>query len=527
MRGERHFRIELPALPAERAIGSAWLVLPSDFPLVIARIRLSRDAVLRIPHVEPNGQLCFDGDPGPQSGLNQQERIEHTLWQFQEAFLTPWQRGDLDADFEKETRNYWDIYVGRHQSKVDPVRRVYTVAAAPSRPVLTEGTIVMPGRTLVVGDDDALTTRLIASWGAGSKVLRADIAEVPIGFPWSPMTWPASLGEIEFLLNQWMAPKLLRKFFADSSRHRVVIFHAPQCSYAYLLPGGPASVVKAGYSQKAFRNTKSIPLSVERIDPHWTYGRDQIPAVRQRCEQRVVVFGGGALGSLVIDQLARAGVGRITVVDPQVFASSNIGRHLLGAEFLDLSKAKSIARRVGISNPACQVESFAGRAETWLSKNDVQRFDMFVDLTGEPEVRFALENVRKRVHLPLVVGWMEPFVAAAHVCCLPAGARWLSSDEDPLLRLQAVSWPDEVIRLEPGCTSEFQAYTPAQACYAVALVSEAIIDFLDSGAGGGHIRSWVRGQKYLDKCHPNLGLADWATSATNVDGMIIERGWHG
>ena len=43
----------------------------------------------------------------------------------------------------------------------------------------------------------------------------------------------------------------------------------------------------------------------------------------------VLVFGAGGVGSYVIESLARAGIGRITVVDGDRVAESNINRQLI------------------------------------------------------------------------------------------------------------------------------------------------------------------------------------------------------
>jgi molybdopterin/thiamine biosynthesis adenylyltransferase len=266
-------------------------------------------------------------------------------------------------------------------------------------------------------------------------------------------------------------------------------------------------------------------LSVERADPAWIYGRDQIPQIEPRQAKHVVVFGAGALASPVIDQLARAGIGKITVVDPQNFASPNIGRHYLGAESLHQSKAFSVALRVALANPACKVEPYDWYAEPWLLHHGLRDVDAVLDLTGEPDVRLALEKARQQYAVPLLVAWMEPFVAAAHVACLPANLPWLRGGVDPLLDIQAVDWPDDVIQREPGCNSTFQSYTPAQAGFAVSLTAEAALAVIDGKVEQSTIRSWVRGQRYLDRHYAGLALRPWAKCAATFDGVILERNW--
>ena len=116
-RGATAFRLQLPVFPRGREFVWAELLLPRGFPEhATAKIILSPDAVLRIPHVEDTGALCIDGDPGPARGYSADDRIRLLLIAYQEQFLGPWLSGKLDGDFEKEPMNYWLIKVGRARS---------------------------------------------------------------------------------------------------------------------------------------------------------------------------------------------------------------------------------------------------------------------------------------------------------------------------------------------------------------------------------------------------------------------------
>jgi hypothetical protein len=118
-------------------------------------------------------------------------------------------------------------------------------------------------------------------------------------------------------------------------------------------------------------------------------------------------------------------------------------------------------------------------AEQWLQENVLSDVDLVLDLTGEPDVRWHVEQARRRHPCPLLIGWMEPYVAAAHVCSLPIGAPWMQGATDPMGGLEAVTWPEEVIHQEPGCSSRFQSYTASAAAYAVALVVENVLKLID------------------------------------------------
>jgi threonine dehydrogenase-like Zn-dependent dehydrogenase len=261
------------------------------------------------------------------------------------------------------------------------------------------------------------------------------------------------------------------------------------------------------------------------LDPSWTVGRDQHPEVGLRQAKHVLVLGAGALGSPVVDHLAKAGIGRISVVDADTMSPANVGRHLLGAESIGESKACAVAKRVNTAFPSTEVDPYTKSAAAWLKENSLADVDVVLDLTGEPDVRAQIENARQKHPCPLLVGWMEPYVAAAHVCSMPSGHLWLQGATDPLYRLQAVVWPDEVIQKEPGCSSRFQCYTAAAAAHAVALVAECALEIIDAVMEPAlpKVRSWVRGQCYLDKHWPGLKHNEWASVASEFDGLILTR----
>jgi hypothetical protein len=527
--GERRIPLALPSLPADRDFEGAWLVLPKDFPGVSARVQLSKDAVLRVPHVDSDGNLCFSGDAGPASGASSEERLDDMLFRFWEEFFVPWLSGALDGDFEKETANYWAIHIVRHASNVDAMWRVYTTDGRHSEPRILDARLLQPSRVLVVGDNAALASRLIGSLGQrAAQVSNVVVADIPIDYPFTPTTWPSRIIDVEDVLQSRLSESQRRQFDQTAHRrtlHRLVLFRAPTCSYAYLLPGGPPTLVVKRKTKRAYPTRHLLPLAVERLDPNWTCGRDQHLQVSIRQQCHVLVLGAGALGGVVVDQLARAGVGKITVVDPDFLSAPNIGRHLLGADTLGLSKARGVASHVGRAVPSCQLAAFAESAGVWLMRHTLAEVSIVLDLTGEPDVRAALETARLAHPRPLLIGWLEPFVAAAHACVLRGTDYWLNGAPDRMEALQAVDWPDNVLQHEPGCSSQFQSYTQVAATYGVAAVSEAALALIDGEVVSSHVRSWVRGQRFIDTHHPGMALREWAKAASEFDGVLLQRSW--
>ena len=531
-RGATAYRLQSPTFPWGREFAWAELVLPRGFPEhTEARIVLSPDAVLRIPHVEDDGALCIEGDPGPGRGCSTEDRIALLLLAYQEKFLEPWLTGKLDGDFLEEPLNYWRIQVGRARSPRDPAWGVWTVDESPSQPVVKEGLLLLPGRIIVAAGEDApITSRIIRSLGTNaSQRIQVLVADIPISRPLTPVTWPRSVSDMDWLLTGRLRPAQREQFrhpLRNRGRgvHRIVLLRNPTCGFAYLLPGGPATVVDDGKRKRTYPSLSDVlPLKVTRLDPSWTVGRDQHPEVSHRQQQHVLVLGAGALGSPVVDHLAKAGVGFITLVDGDDIAPANLGRHLLGAESIGQYKAEAVAHRVNLGHPATVVTPQKMTAERWLRENTLSGVDVVLDLTGELDVRWHVDQARRYHPCPLLIGWMEPYVSAAHVCALPVGIPWVKGPEDQLHDLEAVTWPDEVIRQEPGCSSRFQSYTAAAAAHAVALVAENALKMIDGNVSAPRVASWVRGQRFLDEHWPGLVLREWAALAAPHDGLVMER----
>lgn len=530
--GSRQFPLRLPEFPEGRSFGDALLELPETFPESgFALIKLSPENALKVPHVESDGKVCFEvGDPGPSSGVSAEDRAEQLVWSFFENFLKPWCAGELDGDFLDEAQTYWLIYCNQHFSQKDVVRKIYTLSTRTVEPI-TYFASYLKDRRIVIADslssDRVTSNAFVLAMARGNTLARVLVAEIPIDSALSPISWPQDQVEMKRILRMRLGNDEAKKFLSINGRrgreiHRIVILRAPDCSFGYLLPGGPPYVEHTKFSSRAYPNTKLLPLVVDRLDPSWTCGRDQHPELLNRQKKHILVIGAGALGSPIIEQLAKAGIGAITIVDNDYLSAANVGRHVLGVDSIGRSKPEALIGELEKRWPSCKFLAEHKTAQTWLKTNNLSSVDMVLDLTGEPNVRLSIDLARKQNACALAIGWMEPYVAAAHTCLLPAGESWMLDSVDRLKSLQAVSWPEDVMQREPACSSTFQSYTSAAATHAVALVTEAVLDLADDNITSPIVRHWIRGQKFLDAHYNGLSFRDWAISAAPFDGVSFE-----
>jgi len=95
-------------------------------------------------------------------------------------------------------------------------------------------------------------------------------------------------------------------------------------------------------------------------------------SVKKLQDSAVIVFGIGGVGSYVAEGLARAGIGRITLVDKDVVDITNINRQLPALHStVGKPKAEVMAQRIRDIDPDCQVEA----VECFFMPDNADTFD--------------------------------------------------------------------------------------------------------------------------------------------------------
>ncbi|MBN1399405.1 MAG: ThiF family adenylyltransferase [Anaerolineae bacterium] len=119
----------------------------------------------------------------------------------------------------------------------------------------------------------------------------------------------------------------------------------------------------------------------------------------------VAVAGAGGLGGWIIDLLARMGVGRLSIIDGDIFQENNLNRQLGCTEAsLGQPKAAYMAARVAAVNAAVEVKAYVA----WLTEANGHEMlagaDVIVDALDTLPARLTLERVAGRLGTPLVHG---------------------------------------------------------------------------------------------------------------------------
>ncbi len=125
---------------------------------------------------------------------------------------------------------------------------------------------------------------------------------------------------------------------------------------------------------------------------------------------RVLVVGAGGLGCPALQILVGAGVGRVTVIDPDRVEVSNLHRQVLyGVDDLGLSKATAAVRRLRGLNPLIEIEGVEARMSEANAQELVKAHDLVLDGTDRLATKFLLNRVCVGLGKPLIVASVHRF----------------------------------------------------------------------------------------------------------------------
>jgi adenylyltransferase/sulfurtransferase len=173
---------------------------------------------------------------------------------------------------------------------------------------------------------------------------------------------------------------------------------------------------------------------------------------------RVLMVGAGGLGCPALLYLAGAGVGRITIVDPDRVEVSNLHRQVLyGIDDLGMPKATAAARRLRALNPLIEIEAVEDRVDSTSAMDLVEAHDLVLDGTDRLDTKFLLNRVCVGLDKPLIVASVHRFEGQLQVVtsdgpCLQC--LWPEPPEDGCVGTCAETG---VLGITPGLLGAMQA----------------------------------------------------------------------
>lgn len=160
------------------------------------------------------------------------------------------------------------------------------------------------------------------------------------------------------------------------------------------------------------KNSRSEPKWNSQKIQEGIFSRTSGVLSKDIIEKRVLIVGVGSVGSYISEQLIRSGVGKLSIIDPDIVEYSNLSRTSFIVNDIGKAKVKALAEHLTHINPTIQMKSYERNIHTFdaIELNEIfSRSDVVVAATDDPSAqrtinRFAYANGIPAVFVGLYEG---------------------------------------------------------------------------------------------------------------------------
>ena len=151
-------------------------------------------------------------------------------------------------------------------------------------------------------------------------------------------------------------------------------------------------------------------VDLERHARHIMLPQVGVEGVMRLSEASVACIGAGGLGSPVLQYLAAAGIGKITIIDDDVVDISNLQRQTLHRTTdVGIAKVESAKRFINELNPSVEVVTHQVRIDDNNASQLLKGHDVVVDGTDNIPSRYTINDACKKLGIPWVYGSIYRF----------------------------------------------------------------------------------------------------------------------
>ncbi len=145
---------------------------------------------------------------------------------------------------------------------------------------------------------------------------------------------------------------------------------------------------------------------------------------RLLAEKKVVILGCGGIGGHLVANLARIGIGQLTIIDGDVFQPSNLNRQLLATtETLGREKSRVAEEYAVKVNPDVRVHGLTVNLDEGNAAQLISQADIVIDALDNVSTRLVLEDACAEESIPLLHGAVHGWLA--QIAVIPPGSRIL------------------------------------------------------------------------------------------------------
>lgn len=545
------WRVVMPLASGTRRLD---VLLCHDFPWSPPIVALvDRPPFLTWPHVEHDGTLCLLGNEASFDPSNPVGVVRYLLVEAA-RLVERLTSGELTEDFRHEFQSYWAW--SANGSAIPTISLCNP--AGPSRKIRCW----MGQHLVILADNDENISSWLVHRGRHNDFkppATVDAVLAVLAKPPLPSEYPSDGSSLAGFLKH-AAPEaaaMMQDLTLQAPNETVLAMCAQTDrgpTMATVIIPKPQPLSAPGFrgpdpTQKGFRRgrippetaikrfmsgNRALRMKTERADASWIHGRGHDAGFEQLRETHVAFVGCGSLGSPAMRLLAQAGLGKITIIDPDRLGWPNVGRHALGADEIGSYKATAMATALRRDFPHIHfVDPITERVEQLLIDGDprIAASDLIVSTTGSWSSNAALSDwaaeagIAKRV----LIGWTEPYACAGHaVVLLPKdGCIHCGFNKTGVPDFRVTDWETGThLRQEPACGNSYQPYGPIEASLVASMIADTVLDVVLGEITASTHRMWGARKPILQR-NEGRWTSDWLNLAPHADagGIVLERPW--
>lgn len=477
-------------------------ILRNELPLVFLR---PWDALGFIPHIDPNGLVCYLDKEGLLLDRRRPVDIVRDTLKRVQCTLEDGLSGVNQKDFVDELDVYWQ-YLPRcaHAlSTLEPVDTATEVVVAEHQDPRVWTRLVMDARDV---PHVPSTSGSAGPWLAGPALV------VPFapGSAFVPPRPDRPFWDVATVRS------LLADYAPEHGDRVVTLLQRRTRKHEYLIiqlqrPSGDVTHVGIRFDGVGAVHPLVEGGSAESLTPVAVVPRQRSYLVQrggghmELGERRVLLLGCGAVGGFLAFALARAGLGHLVSVDTDTLGPENTYRHVLGRRHWGKNKALALAHTIPLDLPYTTVTGIPLTIEAALAQGrlDLGSFDLIISALGNPTSELALNEQVRRLDAgpPVIFTWVDPLGIGGHAVLTGVAGEpgcfeclYTPPRDEPEAQLQnrsSFAAPGQSFRRSlTGCGSLYTPYGVTDAEQTALLAARIALDFLLGVDARNCLRSW-------------------------------------
>jgi molybdopterin/thiamine biosynthesis adenylyltransferase len=474
--------------------------IKKSFPLSLPRIFLTQwDLFGIIPHVETDGYICYAQEEGSLLNFEDVAGLAQESLSKAVNVLMDGISGRNHHDFLDEFGAYWDRLKG--------IKRFISIVS-PGEHVKAIHLYKIKDETRYMADDEQ-SFRKYKKLHPNKTLKHYEAIYIP--FPQGTIITPphpskfwniSDMRKVVFDNLRTDQKSELLLLMAKPQHEEVILFKLPRASDGQTLFGIEFKGVNHEHPLKEGGRASEIsPLAIIRRDKEYLLPRGgSNVALRGK---NVLLLGCGAVGGFIANELTRAGISRLTVLDKELLTYENLFRHVLGMRHVSSDKYKVDGIKDDIEGRLPYVEVFPIRSTLEKAvksgKISISNFDLIISALGNVTVELAFNKyIHSTNSPPVIFTWLEPYGIGGHALltklddsgkgCLKC--LYIIEDGELCCRASFAEKGQVFIKNINGCRNVFTPFGSLDAIKTAELATRLAIATLNGEIKTNLIRSW-------------------------------------